>query len=112
MVQDFEIHTRRKKLLDMEIAEQDQASAKRLRILEAQAQEAENKLELSRIQLRKARGEQSPAIGNGGNQTKFSNLPPPPPGHEYSLVETNQGTVVVQTPITQKSKSGEFRIKD
>ena len=52
LLMDMEIHERRKKLMDIEIYEQRESAKKRLKILAAQQAEAENKLEITRIELK------------------------------------------------------------
>ena len=83
--------------MDMEIAENEMAARKRLRILEAKAQTAENQLEISRIELRQAKNKELE------NQTQnFNNVPQNPnlggevPNGTYSITTSNGQLVLVE----------------
>ena len=62
LLQEMEIHNKRKELLDLELQEQRESAKKRLRILEAEAKEKENRREISEINLRKAKQQESAVL--------------------------------------------------
>ena len=62
LLQEMEIHNKRKEQLDLEIQEQRESAKKRLRILEAHAKEAENRREISEINLGRAKQQESAAF--------------------------------------------------
>ena len=101
MIQDHEIHTRRKKLLDLEIAEFQESARKRQRILDLKAQEAENRLELSILELKKGRQQDqqnnSFTINESGKLVDAN-------GFEYEVQQqaTNQSDVGQQPPVSEQ----------
>ena len=101
MIQDHEIHTRRKKLLDLEIAEFQESARKRQRILDLKAQEAENRLELSILELKRGRQKDqqnnSFTINESGKLVDVN-------GFEYEVQQqaTNQNNAVQQPPVSEQ----------
>ena len=101
MIQDHEIHTRRKKLLDLEIAEFQESARKRQRILDLKAQEAENRLELSILELKRGRQKDqqnnSFTINESGKLVDCN-------GYEYEVQQqaTNQSNPVQQPPVSEQ----------
>ena len=101
MIQDHEIHARRKRLLDLEIAEFQESARKRQRILDCQDKEAENKLELSRLLLKQARQKDqqntSFTINESGKLVDGN-------GYEYEVQQqaTNQSSSGQQPPVSEQ----------
>ena len=101
MIQDHEIHARRKRLLDLEIAEFQESARKRQRILDLKAQEAENRLELSILELK--RGRQKDQQNNSFTINESGKLVDAN-GFEYEVQQqaTNQSNAVQQPPVSEQ----------